>query len=194
MNPRKTIQQINVDEVNRLVVASQGGDADAFGKLYDIFVDQIYRYIYYRVGAEEAEDLTELVFLKTWENMKKYYANGGTFSSWIFRIAHNVVVDYYRSQNGDGKLSENIKDHRIESYTQHRAHRHFDQTLLQEAMKELKGHYRQIIILKYVNELSYEEIETIMNRSQAALRILQFRALKSLRRILENKGISSKDV
>lgn len=194
MNPKKTIQQGDVDKIDKLVVASRNGDADAFGELYDAFVDQIYRYIYYRVGAEEAEDLTELVFLKTWENIKKYHADGGSFSSWIFRIAHNIVIDHYRSQNGDGKLHENIKDHRIEAYTQHRAHRHFDQTLLQDAMKELKGHYRQIIILKYVNELSYDEIETIMNRSQAALRILQFRALKSLRKILEDKGISSKDV
>lgn len=188
------LRNVQQEEIERLVATSKRGDPSAFGKIYDLFVNQIYRYIYYRAGKEEAEDLTELVFLKTWENIRQYKPGKRSFSSWIFRIAHNVVVDYYRSNNYQAELHENIKDERLEMQTVSRAHRHFDQTLLSSAMRELKDHYRQIIILRYINELSYEEIGYIMGKSQAGLRILQFRALKSLRNILESNGISEEDV
>lgn len=182
--------QLSDPEIESLVVASQRGNSEAFGKLYDLFVNPIYRYLYYRAGAEEAEDLAELVFLKTWENIRSYRPKNRRFSAWLFRIAHNVVVDFYRSNHFKDQLSEDIPDLRIEADSIDRAHRRFDQEILGRAMKELKDHYRQILVLKYMNDLSNEEIAQIMDRSQAALRILQFRALKSLRRVLENMGIS----
>lgn len=177
-------------EIEKLVVESQRGNSDAFGKLYDLFVDMIFRYMHYRVGKQDSEDLTELVFLKTWEHIRKYRREAGTFSSWIFRIAHNIVVDHYRAnQFQNVELTENIQDYRSLANTVERTHRILDQEVLALAMKELKDHYRQILILKYMNDLSNEEIGSVMGKSQAALRILQFRALRSLRRILENKNV-----
>lgn len=190
MRSQKLQSQISDPEIEILVAASQRGDSGAFGKLYDFFVSSIYRYVYYRVGSEEAEDLTELVFLKTWENIRTYRQDNRRFSAWLFRIAHNVVVDFYRSNHFQGILSEDLPDLRKEANSIERAHRHFDQQLLGQAMKNLKDHYRQILILKYMNDLSNEEIGQIMGRSQAALRILQYRALKSLKRALENMGFS----
>ena len=181
-------------EIENFVIASQRGDSEAFGKLYDIFVDPLYRYIYYRVGAGEAEDLTELVFLKSWENIKQYRTRERSFSSWIFRIAHNVVVDFYRSQRPQDELSENIIDYREEADSQTLANRRFDNEVLGKAMLELKDRYRQIIILKFINDLTNEEIGYITGRSQAALRILQFRALRKLRRILERMGVSENNL
>ncbi|MBI2638874.1 sigma-70 family RNA polymerase sigma factor [Candidatus Peregrinibacteria bacterium] len=181
--------QLTDPEIEALVGKSQRGDSESFGKIYDLFVGPIYRYLYYRVGAEEAEDLTELVFLKTWESIRSYRPKR-RFSAWLFRIAHNITVDFYRSNHFKDELSEDIPDLRIEANSIERAHRHFDQQILGQAMKELKDHYRQILILKYMNDLSNEEIAQIMGRSQAALRILQFRALKSLKRVLEKMGIS----
>lgn len=178
------------EEIEKLVSKAQKGDSDAFGRLYDIFVDSIYRYVYFRVGSTEAEDLTELVFLKTWENIRQYKSNQHSFSSWIFRIAHNAIVDYYRSFRQNGELDEDIVDPRREFDARTCAHDSFDKQLLQKAMSELKDHYRQIIILKYINGLSNEEISLITGRSHSALRILQFRALKNLRRILEKRGIT----
>lgn len=175
-------------EVEGFVAASQKGDSDAFGKLYDLFVNSIYRYIFYRVGAKEAEDLTELVFLKTWENLKQYRSGPQHFSSWIFRIAHNVVVDYYRSRREEEELTENFEDMREEAQSTLRAHRRFDHEAIVSAIKKLKDSYRQILILKYINDFSNEEIKEILGRSGAALRILQFRALRSLKRILEEEG------
>lgn len=181
-------------EIESLVTASQRGNAEAFGKLYDTFVAFIYRYIHYRVGAAEAEDLTELVFLKSWENIQQYRPRERSFSSWLFRIAHNVVVDYYRASRSQDELTENIIDGREEAQVQKIANRHFDNAALEKAMRELKDHHRQIIILKFISDLSNDEIGYIMGRSQAALRILQFRALRCLRRILERMGISENNI
>lgn len=177
------------DEIERLVSASQSGESDAFGKLYDSFVDPIYRYMYYRVRSDEAEDLTELVFLKTWENIQQYKKGKSSFSSWIFRIAHNIVVDHYRAHRPINELSPEHMDQRLEAVTPTRAHQRFDKELLEVAMKELRDDYRQVLILKFMNDLSNEEIGVIMERSQAALRILQFRALRSLKRVLEKMGV-----
>lgn len=179
------------EEIEKLVTESQRGDSAAFGKLYDIFIDPIYRYVHYRVGAADSEDLTELVFLKSWENVRQYKKGIRSFSSWIFRIAHNVVVDHYRSRHPEDELTEDIIDHRDEANSQKRAHQSFDQEILGKAMREIKDHYRQILILKYINDLTNDEIAYIMGRSHAALRILQFRALRSLRRVLERMGVSN---
>lgn len=180
--------------IERLVSSSQNGQPDAFGKLYELFVTPIYRYMYYRVGREDAEDLTELVFLKTWENIHQYEKRQSSFSAWIFRIAHNVVVDHYRSHQTNGVLDENIEDIRREASATERIHRRLDREMLHTAMKGLKEHYRQVLILKYINGLSNEEIGNIMGKSQAALRILQFRALRTLRRMLQEQGVSEEDL
>lgn len=192
MEPR---QNLKTEEIETFVLQSQNGNADAFGQLYDIFVDPIYRYVFYRVKSEEAEDLTEVIFLKTWENIRQYRQGRYGFSSWIFRIAHNVVIDYYRSNNHiEEDLSEAIPDERRLADATDRTHRSLNQNLLSTAMRELKDNYRQILTLKYINNFSNEEIGYILNRSQTSLRIAQFRALKALRRILERMGISSFDV
>lgn len=181
-------------EIEIMVRASQRGDSNAFAKIYDCFVNPIYRYIYYRVGANDAEDMTELVFLKTWEHIEQYKPGQGSFNSWVFRIAHNVIIDHYRSERENGELSEEIEDMRKEANTAHSAHNHFDKEILNRAMRELKDHYRQILVLKYMNEFSNDEIGHIMGRSQAGLRILQFRALRALKRVLERMGFSALDL
>lgn len=182
------------EQIEQLVAASQNGAADAFGNLYDIFIDRIYRYVYFRIGPRDAEDVTELVFLKTWENISQYRP-GKSFAAWLFRIAHNLVIDFYRA-SGDRPemLQDNVKDERTTADAQIRTHRNLNKDLLSRALGKLKDHYRQIIILKYVNELSNEEIGYITGRSQTAIRILQFRALKLLRCELESMGLSETDL
>lgn len=183
-------QELHSEHVESLVINSQNGDADAFGKLYDIFLQPIYRYVYYRAGKEEAEDLTELIFLKTWEHIRKYKRGKYSFSSWIFRIAHNVVVDYYRGNKKEEELPEELEDNRKDNQADTHTRRLLTNEILTFALKELKDQYRQIIILKYINELSNEEIADILGKSQTALRILQFRALRQLKNILTDKGIT----
>src|SRR3989338_1073160 len=121
--------------IEELVKKSQEGDSDAFGSLYEQFITPIYRYIYYRVGADETEDLTEMVFLKAWENIKQYHFGVHSFSSWIFRIAHNVIIDHYRlNKYRTEELFDNIHDKSIEAMSQHRAHRSLNGKLISDAL------------------------------------------------------------
>ena len=158
LTTRPSISRATPEEIEQLAEASIAGNSDAFGNLYDVFVDQIYRYIFFRVGEQDAEDLTEIVFLKVWENIKQYKRNytgsnnsASNFSSWIFRIAHNLVVDHYRLQRAQDELTESMQDFSNESSAVFRAHRRLDREALSGAMKQLKDHYKQFIVLKYIS-------------------------------------------
>ena len=182
---------ISKEEIEDLVLASQAGDHDAFSKIYDVFIDKIYRYVYFRVNADDAEDLVETVFLKVWENLKKYKKKEKTyFSSWIFRIAHNLVVDHYRSYKNIDSLELNIQipDENRQHNPIKNAQNTFDQDTLRRAIANLKKNYQQILIHKFINELSNKEIADILNKSEGSLRILQFRALKALKKELKQMG------
>ena len=179
------------EEIEELVLASQDGDHDAFSKLYDIFIDPIYRYVYFRVNAEDAEDLVETVFLKVWENLKKYKKKEKTyFSSWIFRIAHNLVVDHYRSYKSLDSLELNIQipDENRQHNPIKNVHNVFNQETLKTAISNLKKSHQQILVHKFINEFSNKEIAEILNKSEGSLRILQFRALKALKSELKDMG------
>lgn len=180
------------EEVEKYVKLAQKGDQNAFAKIYDIFIDPIYRYVYYRVNSSEAEDLIETVFLKVWENIRQYRPRKKSFSSWIFRIAHNLVIDYYRGyKNGVfEELTPQMPDQTREHNPICSAQNVLDKESLRVALSKLKRQYSEIIIYKFINELSNKEITEIMKKSEGSLRILQFRALKALKKELENMGIS----
>ena len=177
-------------EIEELVIHAKNKDSDSFARLYDEFVDQIYRYIYFKVDKEDAVDLTENVFLKVWENLSKYKTGKMYFSSWIFKIAHNVVVDHYRLSKSVSSLEYDIPDERKDVSPAYLTEQKISSDALRKAISGLKGKYRQILILKYINELENHEIATIMKRSEGSLRILKFRALKALRQILEDMNIT----
>lgn len=179
-------------ELEALVCSAQEGDQDAFAKIYDNFIDQIYRYVYYRVQGEDVEDIVETVFLKVWENLKQYKPQQKSFSAWVFRIAHNLVIDHYRAAKDKAyeELNPDLPDldrmHHPIKITQDR----FDNATLKKAMVKLKKQYHDIILYKFVNELSNSEIAEILGKSEGSLRILQFRALKALKRELEDLGVT----
>lgn len=181
----------NKDEVEKLVFKAQNGDVDAFGDIYDLYVDRIYKYIYFRVDKEDALDLTENVFLKVWENLNSYKkVKNKYFSSWLYRIAHNIVVDFYRFNKetvdiSDLSLADQKKSNDPIVLTQHS----LNQDVLKKALSKLNKRYRQIILLKFINDLDNKEISVIMKRSEGGLRILQFRALRALRRVLEDMNV-----
>lgn len=179
------------EEIERLVKKVQNGDQVAFAKVYDALIDQIYRYVFYRVKDEEAEDIVENVFLKVWENIRKYKdAKGKSFSAWVFRIAHNLVVDHYRAakdRNFD-ELDSNMPDHNREHNPIKTTENTIDQNVLKIALDKLKSPYREVIIYKFINELSNAEIAEILDKNEGSLRVLQFRALQMLKNELEEMG------
>lgn len=177
------------EQLDNLVRKAQQGETEAFESIYNAFIDQIYRYIYYRTDREDALDLTETVFLKVWENVSSYKCGRKYFSAWIYRIAHNVVVDHYRLNKESVELSYEIPDENRESHPINRTEKSLNNQVLMKAISKLKKKYQQIIILKYINELDNREIARIMRRTEGNLRILKFRALRALRQIMEDENI-----
>lgn len=180
------------ERIEELVREVKDGSHDAFSELYDIFIDSIYRYIFYRVKNEDAEDLTETVFLKVWENIRSYKEKSDTyFSSWIFRIAHNVVVDYYRASKDKmvEEIDVSIPDMNREHNPLRKTEKHLDQEILRSALNRLKKGYQDILIYKFINDLSNAEIAEVLGQSEGSIRILQFRALKALKQEFEQMGV-----
>ncbi len=179
------------EEIILLVRDAKLGNTDAFAKLYDYYVNPIYRYVYYKVNREDALDITESIFLKIWENLKSYRKIKGTFSSWVFKIAHNLIVDHYRLQRQYIPIDDlNLPDEKRESDPSARAQEALDQENLKRALSQLKKKYQQIILLRYVNDLELSEIAKIMKKSEGSLRVLKFRALQALRKVFESMNIT----
>lgn len=188
-----TEQKMSSAILTTLVQRAQGGDAAAFGEVYDALVASIYRYIYYRVSARvDAEDLTEMVFLKGWEKLKQYSPqNGYPFSAWLFRIAHNIVIDHYRERpKRDAlELDENWVAENAEANPKAVTQTYFDQRELRAALRKLPEAHQQILILKFVNGFANDEIAKIIGKSTAAVRVIQFRALARMKELLEKEQV-----
>jgi len=170
-----------------LVRRAASGDAEAFGDLYARHLDEIYRYIFYRVGSEKlAEDLTEQVFLSAWEAIDGYEQRGHPFSAWLYRIAHNAVVDHYRTRKEERPLEAVAFRLADESLGP-------EETLLKKtevsrllnALRELSDEKQDLILLRFVEGLSHSEVAEILGKSEGACRVMQHRALGSLSEILE---------
>ena len=177
-------------QINLLVEQAQQGDQTAFGMIYDQLIDQIYRYVYFKTPSiEVAEDITEDVFFKVWKNIKKFKPQGVPFSSWVFRIAHNEVVDFYRKNKEVLELDETWQDHKTENTPESLVEKQLIQKEVQIALRDLPENQAQAIILKYINDLSNQEISKTMDKSETAIRILLSRGLSKLQTILKNKGL-----
>lgn len=182
-------EQSNLVEVEELVKLAQNGDVQAFGKLYDFYVQKIYRYFFFKVSQAEAFDLTENVFLKAWENLKKYQQQSGAgFSAWLFKIAHNQLVDFYRQFREHGELNQEIEDTRQESSPKSLTEVSLSQEMVRLAMGKLKKSFQEILTVCYLNDFDNEEAARILNKSEGALRVQKFRALQEMKKVLTEMG------
>ena len=171
-------------DIDKLVVMAQGGETQAFALIYDELVKPVYRYIFYRVESNIAEDLTEDTFLKVWQNLKKYKKGKHPFSSWVFRIAHNLVVDYYRKNRTTEEIDDRMADTKEGNNPESQANIKLTQIRLRKVIRKLPENYQQVILLKYINEFDNKEIAASIGKSEATVRTIQFRALEKLRGLL----------
>ena len=179
-------------EIEALVLKSQKGDQEAFAQIYDVYITPIYRYIFYKVSDHDVEDLTEVLFLKAWENIRKYKKRKNTtFKSWLFRIAHNLVVDHYRLNREHASLDPWISDTKKEADPMRLTQDSLNNEQLKFAISKLKRGYQQVLILKFINDLSNTEISNVLKKSEGSVRILQFRALRALKSELTDMGINT---
>lgn len=161
-------------------------DQAAFAELYNAYVEKIYKYIFYKVGnPADAEDLCEQVFLKAWEAIGRYTWCGYPFSSWLYKLAHNLVVDHYRTRREILPLSEVVTtlEDQIDPETALRQTLEADE--LRQAISRLTTDQQQVIYLKFVDGYDNSEIAQMLNKKEGAIRALQYRTLRSLQSILE---------
>jgi RNA polymerase sigma-70 factor (ECF subfamily) len=158
-------------------------DQDAFGELYDRHAVRVYRHIYYMVGnAAEAEDLTAQTFLRAWEAIERYQVRGAPFVSWLLRIAHNLGVSYLRSKRDSSELHDGIVDTKERRDPEWSYQQTAEEEMVREAILKLREEQRQVIILRFIEDLDYKEVAEIIGKSVAAIRVIQHRALNSLRK------------
>lgn len=167
-------------------------DANAYAELYDKYVSGIYRFISFKVNsADEAQDLTSEVFLRSWHYLLES-RDVVSFSSLIYRIARNLVIDHYRARKSTISLDEQREldiDETMSPTDQGEQIRLIDAELeanaVIDAMKQMKEEYRDILMLKYIEELSTSEIAEIIGKTQISVRVLLHRATNTLKSILE---------
>ena len=167
-------------------------DQKAYGELYDTYVAGIYRFISFKVNSkEEAQDLTSEVFLKAWHYVLES-RDIGSFSALLYRIARNLVIDFYRSRKHHVSLDDQIEsDHESFAHPTDSGEQirmldiKVEATKVVEAMKLMKEEYRDVLMLRYVEDLSISEIAEIVGKTQIHVRVTLHRAAKTLKTILE---------
>lgn len=177
------------DDVELIQRARQ--DSDAFGTLYEKYVDRVYVYIYHRVGnTQDAEDLTARTFHRALGSIHNYEERGLPFAAWLFRIAHNLVANWHRDRSRRRFLSlDRIWSHRSEGDDPERElEKKETHDALWEAINQLPDERRDLLIYKFGIRLSNLEIGETMNKSESAVKSLYFRTLAALRKELESRG------
>ncbi|MGQ9682645.1 MAG: sigma-70 family RNA polymerase sigma factor [Anaerolineae bacterium] len=177
---------VRSDQDTGLLKRVQEYDPSALGEIYDCYAGRIYSYLYYRLGdAHLAEDLTGTVFLKMLEAIHGDKSWNVSFSGWLYRIAHNLVVDHYRRGRQDQCV---VLDERVAAREQDPfqvVQERLDSERLRKAISRLTDEQALVVTLKFAEGLSNAEVAEIMGKTEGAIKSLQFRAMASLRRILE---------
>ncbi len=170
-----------------LIARSSEGDADAFGELYDRFQPEILRYLVHRVrDRETAEDLAQQVFLKAWQAIPRYEQRGLPFKAWLYRMAHNQMVDHFRTHRPTSDL-EGV-DVPEDAEAEQRVLETERNERLGAALERLSEDHRRVLVLRFLMEKRAREIGEIMGRKEVTVRGLQMRALRALRKEIEAIG------
>src|SRR4030066_2323222 len=175
---------LSSDKDNLILNRAIQGDHEAFGKLYEEYVERIFNYVYYRTGNQhDAEDLTARVFFRAMGRIPQYQDRGLPVSAWLYRIAHNLVANWHRDR---GRRPEISLD---EGFTGIPHSEHPEITLLHleeqdhllQIIRDLPPERQPLIILTFVDHMSNSEIGQIMGRPEGAVQCLYHRTLLPLR-------------
>lgn len=162
-------------------------DPEAFGRLYELYVEKIYHYIYYRLGNHhDAEDLTAKVFYRALNHIAHYNNKGAPFAAWLYRIAHNLVVNWRRDHSRReivGLEDVDLSGDKQEG-PQQAAEQANERELLLAAIQQLPRERQELLVMKFVERMSNAEIGQVLGRSEGAIKSLYHRTLVSLKEIL----------
>jgi len=180
--PEEKKEKLTEEEI---LINKSRTDPEAFGLLYERYVDKIFNYVYFRVGStDDAQDLTAKVFFKALKSISSYRHMGLPFSAWLYRIAHNLVANYHRDRSKMVEISiENltITDTSKASAPEVQLSKQQDNAYLLKLINDLSPQKKELIILKVVQRLSNEEIGQIFGKTEGAIKSLYHRTLLELK-------------
>ncbi|MEK7630035.1 MAG: sigma-70 family RNA polymerase sigma factor [Patescibacteria group bacterium] len=182
------------DEEEKIVKKAKKGDDKAFGELYDTYMPRIYRFIFLKVKRkQDAEDLSHQVFLSAWQNIQSYEFRGFPFSSWLYRIAGNAVIDYYRTWKNNASLDNMPEDYFSENpELAKNVDAVMDIQFVKTFLHKLESDQQNVLIMKFVDDLSNKEIAEALGKKEGAVRVIQHRALKQLKKYIDESRPYSK--
>ena len=188
-NPKKS--RMPLTNERELVLQAQAGNSEAFGQLYDAYMERIYRFVYFRVEDQQtAEDITSQVFLKAWSNLDRFQFSRTPYLAWLYTIAHNAVIDHYRTRKvttalDDVQLSQPDHSEAVEN--------DIDLTVemrsVKSALQTLTDDQQRVLTLKFIEGMSNNEIARHLGKREGAIRALQMRGLQALAKQLEEKMV-----
>jgi RNA polymerase sigma-70 factor (ECF subfamily) len=170
-----------------LVKQAQDGNADAFGELYRIYNDTVFRYIYYRVSTRAlAEDLTSETFVRALRRITTFSWQGRDFGAWLVTIARNLVADNFKSSRHRMEVStgEMLDSNEVEPSPEDEVLEHLSNETLLDAVHRLNDQQRECVTLRFLQGLSVAETAEIMGKNEGAIKTLQYRAVRTLARLL----------
>lgn len=180
---------IEKDQILELVKQVQKGDQAAFAALYDEFAQKLYAFIRIKVSAaNEAEDILQEVFLKTWAGCKNLDINNLNFSAWIYKVTGNTINDYYRKKYREPQQTplEEAKELANEDSPADDAHNGIEKNAIKQSLANLPPHYKQVIELRFYQDFSVAETAQIMGKNSITVRVWQHRALTLLKQLFDD--------
>jgi RNA polymerase sigma-70 factor (ECF subfamily) len=173
-----------------LVRQAIAGDEHAFARLYDGYVERVYRFIFFRISDDTVtEDLVSQVFLKAWQSLDRYKIGNSPFIAWLYTIARNLVIDHYRSKKDLLPLEEAAGMPSDMQSPDDEAQLQFDLEAMRDALQVLSADQQQVLILKYIAGLPNPDIAKIMNKQEGTIRGLQMRGLQVLAKYMHREEI-----
>ncbi len=184
-------KRVGSAEVWKLVEQAQAGDVEAFGKIYDRYLDTVFRYVYFRVGSRTlAEDLTQEAFLRALRRINSFTWQGRDLGAWLVTIARNLVADHFKSgryrleMSTSEVLDADREDRGPEGSPEAAVVSKLTNATLLEAVKRLGAEQQECIVLRFLQGFSVAETARAMGKNEGAIKALQYRAVRALARLL----------
>jgi RNA polymerase sigma-70 factor (ECF subfamily) len=179
---------IDQDALSALLNKAKAGQEAAFTQLYELYFKKIFRFVFYRVSHKEvAEDLSEEVFLKAFAKIASIQDNGA-FEGWLYQIARNLIIDYYRQKKLVVPLEDIENTLEYETNVVDVVNLQSQQKILLTVLKELNAEQQIVIKLKFLEGLDNSEIASLLHKSEGAIRVIQHRAITKLQELIKQLG------
>ncbi|MBI2623757.1 MAG: sigma-70 family RNA polymerase sigma factor [Candidatus Liptonbacteria bacterium] len=176
-----------VDGERTIIENAVKGEASAFGQLYDHYQPKIYRFVLFKVSQrEEAEDLTHEVFMSAWQRIRTYRDFGFPFSSWLYQIARNRIIDHYRTKKASTPIDAVDPEYFVAPASAPRAvEEKIEVERVRRALGKLKPEHQDVVIMRFIEELSIKETAAALGKTEGAIKLLQHRAMKALQELVD---------